>query len=252
MQTRENQEKVFVSQEHARAAAQPFSPGPATYNLLSAVGPQVDGSKPSSPRYGFGTQDRFTGFNRKEVRPGPGTYELAAAVGPQLSSRSPTSPRYGFGSSTRAGVAKVFISQDHNKDLFGINSPGPQTNISLTAAVGPQVLSRTVGQPAWVMGKAERFSYDHVKRAANSPGPGTYALQAAVGQQVSSSKPSTPRYGFGTSNRAHQERVYMGQEFEKTGEARAGALVTIRMRSTYHIHGMDRHHGTQHDACSIL
>lgn len=217
--TRANQEKVFVSQEHARAAAQPFSPGPASYNLLAAVGPQVDGSKPSSPRYGFGSQDRWTPKNRKEVRPGPGTYEFAVANGDQVSSRSPTSPRFGFGSSTRAGMAKVFISQDHNKDLFGINSPGPQTNTTLTDAIGPQILSRNVGQPAWVMGKAERFTAER-STAANSPGPGTYEPNSAIGAQVSSAKPSTPKYGFGTSNRRHQEKVYLGQEFEKTAGGR--------------------------------
>ena len=33
--------------------------------------------------------------------------------------------------------------------------------------------------------------------------------------QVASTKPSTPRFGFGTSNRDHQEKVYISADHEK-------------------------------------
>lgn len=57
--------------------------------------------------------------------------------------------------------------------------------------------------------------YDHVKRAATSPGPGSYTQIAAVGIQASSTKPSTPRFGFGSSNREHMAKVYISPDHEK-------------------------------------
>ena len=51
------------------------------------------------------------------------------------------------------------------------------------------------------------LQYDHVKRAAACPGPGAYTLTNAVGVQVASTKPSTPRFGFGSSNRDHMAKV---------------------------------------------
>lgn len=66
-----------------------------------------------------------------------------------------------------------------------------------------QVNSKTADQPAWVFGSSKRFQYDHVKRAATAPGPGAYALTDGVGPQVTSNRVSTPRFGFGSSNRDH-------------------------------------------------
>ena len=71
---------------------------------------------------------------------------------------------------------------------------------------------RSTSQPSWVMGKAERFEKDGAVRA---PGPGTYSITAAVGTQVSSSKPSLPRFGFGTGNREHAAKVFISKEHEK-------------------------------------
>ena len=41
----------------------------------------------------------------------------------QASSKKRTMPIYGFGTSTRDNRRKVFVSQAHNKDLFGVQSP---------------------------------------------------------------------------------------------------------------------------------
>jgi len=141
-------------------------------------------------------------------------YSQYPAVGKQYNSALHSAPIFGFGSSTRDHMAKVFVSHEHAKTEPGNVSPGPV--YSLEAAIGKQTLSRKEGQPAWVMGKAERFNFDDVKRAATSPGPGAYASASGIGPQVSSSKTSTPRYGFGTSNREHREKVYISAEHDKT------------------------------------
>ena len=57
--TRAGQEKIFVSQEHARLQGNPSSPGPQ-YNLKSAVGAQVDSANKSAPQWAFGTAGRFS------------------------------------------------------------------------------------------------------------------------------------------------------------------------------------------------
>ena len=62
--------------------------------------------------------------------------------------------------------------------------------------------------------------YEHVKRASTSPGPGAYTCTPAVGLQVASTKPSTPRFGFGTSDRHHQEKVYLSAEHERSTAGR--------------------------------
>lgn len=216
--TRAQQDKVFVSQEHAKLSSNRDSPGP-NYQLRSAVGTQVASRNKSAPLWAFGTAQRFNFNPGKMAPPGPGQYDAHPGVGAQVSSKNSSAPIFGFGSSTREQVNKVFIAEEHNKALYGVGSPGPMA-YNLTASVGKQVLSRTVDQPTWVFGSSKRFVYDHVKRAAVSPGPGTYTATEGVGPQVVSTKPSTPRFGFGTSNRQHQEKVYLTVEHERSSAGR--------------------------------
>ena len=142
---------------------------------------------------------------------GPGAYDMAGGVGPQVSSGKQTQPMFGFGSAGREHVAKVFLSEGHNKSLHGIDSPGPQV-YTLLGSVGKQELSKTRNQPSWVFASSNRFKYDHVKRAATSPGPGSYTLGQSVGPQFDSSKASAPLPGFGTSNRDQMGKLYISSE----------------------------------------
>jgi len=211
--TRAGQDKVFVSQEHAKLVGNPCSPGPAVYTLTGSVSDQPDSTNMSMPKWAFGTSDRFMGMSKESV-PGPGTYTSHPGVGTQVSSKNTSQPIYGFGSSTREHLAKTFITEEHNKALHGVNSPGPATYM-LQGAVGKQQLNQNNTEPAWVFGTGQRFVYDHVKRAAASPGPGAYLATQSVGPQVASTKPTTPRFGFGTGDRSHQEKVFIGEEHAK-------------------------------------
>ena len=140
---------------------------------------------------------------------------MQSGVGLQVSSSKHTQPMFGFGSAGREHVQKVFVSDEHNKSLHGVNSPGP-CMYTLLGAVGTQQLSRTKNQPSWVFATGERFRYDHVKRAATSPGPGSYSLGQSVGPQVASTKASSPMPGFGTSNRDQMGKLYISSEHEKS------------------------------------
>jgi hypothetical protein len=211
--TRNQQQKVYVSKEHSELGSRGTrTPGPV-YQTQGAVGSQISSAKRSQPKWAFGTSQRFpteTGRSRFSSVPGPGAYDSKGAVGAQVSSVMGTSPSIGFGSATRDHVAKVKISEEHNKSLFGSNSPGPR--YTLPQSMGKQVQGQCVQEPAWVFGSTKRFSLDHVKRASTAPGPGTYRMTNSVGPQVTSNRPSTPRFGFGTSNRAHQEKVFLSRD----------------------------------------
>lgn len=139
---------------------------------------------------------------------------MQSGVGLQVNSSKQTQPMFGFGSAGREHVSKVYITEEHNKSLFGLESPGPQV-YTLNGSVGRQELSRTRNQPSWVFASSDRFKYDHVKRAATSPGPGSYTLAQAVGGQVVSTKESAPMPGFGTSNRDQMNKLYISPDHEK-------------------------------------
>ena len=237
--TRDQMEKVFVSQEHAALVASSCSPGPV-YDDIPAIGPQSNGRLISAPRFGFGTSNRdhmakvyissdHDKYSGGRDAPGPGNYPVASLVGKVNSTKS-TEPRYGMGSSTREHMSKVFISNEHNTtNDYGKEGPGPIYNPTLNQrsyGVGNQVLSsgpspysaggidgvRNGSQPSWVLGKAERFEKDG---AAWVPGPGTYPIRPAVGPQSNGRLASAPLYSFGASSREVANKVFISHEHGK-------------------------------------
>ena len=68
-----------------------------------------------------------------------------------------TAPKYGFGTAERKHVRKVFVSEEHNKALHGIDSPGP-LSYKLKSTVGKQDDSRKHNPPQWVFGSMQRFA----------------------------------------------------------------------------------------------
>jgi hypothetical protein len=215
--TRDHQAKLFISQAHSATAGYGLgSPGPATYGLRASVGRQEDARKASAPSYGFSTNERFTVSKDTDAANAPLGGFSASSFGNQASSSTASQPKFGFGSAHRNQMERVFISEEHNKSMFGKHSPGP-CSYTLKGAMGKQDASRLNGnaatQPAWAFGSTKRFQYDHVKRAMNSPGPGSYAMTASVGKQ--STRESAPIFGFGSSTRENQAKVYMSPEHEK-------------------------------------
>lgn len=212
--TRTQAGKVFISHEHSKTVTGE-SPGPAAYTHRASVGPQIDGSKISSPTWMFGTAERLKYEKRAASSPGPGAYGMGSSFGSQISSAARTEPIAGFGSAGREHVRKVYVSEEHNKALHGIDSPGPLAYSLKTTVTNKQDSSRIRNPPTWVFGSTQRFKYEHVKRAASSPGPGAYHLQQSVGPQVASTKSSSPMAGFGTSDRTVQNKLYLSPDHEK-------------------------------------
>lgn len=173
---RKHVRKVFVSQEHQKTDMHGLDgPGPI-YNLKSTLGRQPDSAMRNPPQWGFTTAGRnsLSNLALAHATPGP-AYNLRASVGPQVDSTKPGAPTPGFGASTRDTRAKLFISTEHEKGVFGNNSPGPAANYKLPASVGPQVLSRdkNAGRPSF--SRASRWaSYEREVRSNTTPGPGNY------------------------------------------------------------------------------
>ena len=207
--TREHHAKLFVSQAHSATAGYGLgSPGPATYGQRGSIGRQEDGRRASAPSYGFSTGERFAVSKDTDAANLPIGGFSSSSFGNQANSSDPnpdpdpdpdpdphpnpnqanssvaSQPKFGFGSAHRNQMERVYISEEHNKSMFGKHSPGP-CSYTLKGAMGKQDASRLNGsaatQPAWAFGSTKRFQYDHVKRAMNSPGPGSYAMTASVG-----------------------------------------------------------------------
>ena len=179
-----------------------------------AVGQQPVGLSESAPEWKFGADQRWERGNRSTLdNPAPGKYDAASGIGNQADSKKVSLPHFGFGTSTREDQERVFVTQEHNKTLFGRLSPGPST-YTLNPAMGKQHLSyepvgfqrkiRNGSQPSWIFGKSERLG---AAQPNSVPGPGAYKTVSAVAPQANSTKPSKPSYGFGTSNRDHAAKV---------------------------------------------
>ena len=216
--SREQAAKVFQGQEHAKlSTAGVSSPGPSAYSLRGSVGKQSSSKTKNDPTWKFGSAERFAA-SKQDRLPGPGNYPIGGSFGGQVQSKYASSSKPGFGSAEREHVRKVYISEDHQKALFGVSSPGPQKYYASTQ-IGKGREGREPNAPGFVFGSANRFRYEHVKRASASPGPGAYALGASVGKQLVSTKHSAPSPGFGTSTRAEQAKLHISKEHAKTASA---------------------------------
>ena len=213
--TREVRAKVFISQAHNSTEAGKASPGPAGYGLGSMCGKQVDGRKKSMPNWMFGTAERFKFEKRQNSSPGPGAYSSTASFGTQVSSAIQSAPTFGFGSAERRHVEKVYLSEEHQKSLHGIDSPGPLAAYRMSASVGRQESSQKANHPTYTFGGGGRFKNESETRASKQPGPGAYELLQSIGPQVASNRAAAPMPGFGASTRQTQDKLYISPEHEK-------------------------------------
>jgi len=173
---RHNCKDIYVSEEHSKTAR--FgrdTPGPASLTLKSAVGKQADSKKANQPSWVFGSQQRFRSVHG--VVPagiGPGSYSTSAAVGSQPLSTKANGPCFGFGTSDREGMAKVFLTREHEKVNAGKVSPGP-VSYTHQEAIGRQFTSKNPQAPGWKFGSADRWVYQGSSKMSN-PGPGAYVV----------------------------------------------------------------------------
>ena len=182
----------------------------------------VDSMSPSpSPRKGSPGASPEKGDNK--LAPPGGT---RSTLGPQAARES--APMYGFGTSTRANREKVFVSHEHSLLADSeTRSPGPAT-YEQRPSIGPQVNGALESSPLYGFGKSDRdtaakvyISKEHEKFSGgrNSVGP-IYEDQPGIGKQVSSRMTTMPKYGFGSSTRADQSKVYISADHDKLSGGR--------------------------------
>ena len=82
----------------------------------------------------------------------------------------------------------------------------------MKGSVGQQVESTRSSSPQWRVGTASRW----VSTPSTSPGPARYdSRRSAVGPQQTSNNRSSPLFGFGSSTRDHQDKLYVSKSHER-------------------------------------
>ncbi|GAB4821262.1 hypothetical protein N2152v2_008308 [Parachlorella kessleri] len=167
---------LHISPEHDKTMVGKSSPGPGNYTVPGGLGLQQLSTKKTLPSFKLGTGPRFVSPEMREAagKPAPGSYNIPSTVG-KLSDADGagttvrTSPAVRFGTSTRDIEAKVFISLEHEKGLYGTQSPGPVT-AQPGSGLGKQQLSTKHSSPTVGFGTGKRL----VENDAMYPGPGAY------------------------------------------------------------------------------
>lgn len=163
--------QVYLTHEAMKTYYGKESPAPNMYNLPGSMGPQPLSNKESLPLWKQGTSGRFQYdfIRRANEIPAVGTYNQVGAIGKQPLSIKRTGGTTKFGTGTRDATKKTFISKEHEKAAFGMNSPGPTTG-NATTSLGKQTLSVKSSAPGWGFGTQQRIK-DY---GNNIPGPGSY------------------------------------------------------------------------------
>lgn len=180
----------------------------------------------------------------KKKRTGP-----RSMFGTQHISTRMSAPEYGFGQASRADLAKVFLTQEHEKTNHGTVSPGPV--YAIKSSLGKQETSTRLSSPTWGFGTSERFRHAQAQtqmqvqtRAASAdtqkltnhksvPGPGTYSRPSSFGKQQESTKFTATDTMFGSSTRDNSSRMFLSHEHAKVnyGKCSPGPLI-YNMRSS--------------------
>ena len=173
--TRDQAGLVYQSKESADAFAGRNVPGAGTYNTYSTCGKQADAAKPSAPFAAFSKAQRFKDPQTERAKhlPAPGDYVMPSGQGRQVMSRTQSNPKYGFGTTERDQRDRMYISKEHEKNMFGKEGPGPCGPASVAkSAMGKQTNSLATSLPSYGFGKQGRFGPKNAQK--DGPGPGAY------------------------------------------------------------------------------
>lgn len=160
---------------------------PGSYNLPTAIGKQIEGVRPTTASYSFGS--RLKPLKGNTEVPGPGMYEShIQSVGAQASSKKRTSPQPKF------GTAQRFRS---NVPVNTVPGPGAY---GAKSSMGHQTRANNPTSPRAKFGTALREDRS-LLHTRGKPGPGQYATHLNTSMGESRVRKQSPRYGFGTSSR---------------------------------------------------
>jgi len=149
--------------------------------------------------------------------------QLVSMFGRQPVSHRPSAATHVFGTSTRDQTLKMYISQEHSKQVFGVNSPGPV--YQMPGCLGKQTPSMKESSPVYSFGSVDRFQLGkdqmhqycvetNKHENAAGVGPGAYESSSACGKQAESGRKTMAKFSFGTGTRDQQAKVYNSREHE--------------------------------------
>eukprot|EP00736_Rhodelphis_marinus_P011756 Rmarinus@m.21035 len=142
----------FTRSERPDLSCGPYTPGPGTYNpALSARG--VGGELGDAPKYSMGVRINADSVEKPVSNPGPGTYQPSVRSvkhRPPMSKFGRAEQRY----SLQSSLKRLHISNEHQFEKMGIDSPGPV--YSLPQTVGGMSKVGKKG-PVYSFGTASRF-----------------------------------------------------------------------------------------------
>ncbi|CAM6122455.1 unnamed protein product [Calypogeia fissa] len=169
--TRKGQDKVYVNVDFEKVNYGTASPGPSVYPPKSTLGRQPLSHNRTAPLVGFINDQRFKYhlMGRVGETTGPGQYDLKGSIGRQDESHRSTRPNFSFGSASREKANKVFISVEHDKINYGVQSPGP-AGIKLKGSLGKQTNSKHKNAAISYFGRDSRWH----ETDNELPGPGAY------------------------------------------------------------------------------
>ncbi|XP_002994044.2 uncharacterized protein LOC9637080 isoform X2 [Selaginella moellendorffii] len=205
--------------------------GPA-YELVPSIGKQVKSDYQNPAEVAFPLARRFTKFKGGDA-PGPGAYEKASSFGDQVLSYQKSPEKAVIGSATRKQQQKVYLSQDFNKSLYGIESPGPVV-CDLRSSIGDQMHSENRNAPHIKFPMDKRFKHGKISAITATPGAGEYKCVAAIGKQPQSSRLNQPVISFTHSRREQREKIFISVEHERgnVGLESPGPAVNIKLISS--------------------
>lgn len=144
-------------------------------------------------------------------RDDPTVRMLRSGFGRQTRSENTTHPQWCFGTSSREHASKQYISPEHARAMNGNNSQGAVYKVY--SGMGPQPESNLPNAASIGFGSAARLAKGG---RSNSPGPGAYKSEGALGDMKDSRRATSPRAVFGSSTRDAVSKIYLDEELNKT------------------------------------
>jgi len=179
--TREQLERVFVSQTAEKTKGNKDTPGPI-YDVPTDLGKAVSFSFPKAPQH----------TKIKQKYP-DSSIDLIETMVDSGYAKFKNTPGFYFGTEAKDCMKNAAITKNHQAASMGQIGPGP-------AGYLPDANSALENQPTYPFGVKTKI----LQQSSSTPlavGPGKYKLVAAVGKQALSTRETLPIFSFGKSQR---------------------------------------------------
>ncbi|CAG9328521.1 unnamed protein product [Blepharisma stoltei] len=139
----------------------PLNPvGPGQYELKSLE---------KAPSFKFGTKERASSLENKNLVPGPGAYNSQAEE-PQKASKFGTEPRGSLVRKNTPGPGAYEVNSTNDKKGITISGKLSLETKNQTPGPGSYAINRALENRSFSVGKSQRF----IRQISTPPGPGTY------------------------------------------------------------------------------